>query len=192
MTETVTVLLAILVVASHLFLAGMGLLFGAARLSARAQVGWGAVVDALGPVSLWMAWGVAAVATAGSLYFSEGAHYIPCELCWYQRIAVYPMVLILGISALRRDTSIAIYAAPLALAGVVISVYHYQLQRIPSQASQFCDPLNPCSLTWVWKFHYVSIPMMALTAGMLVALLVTLSHVATRGERSTEANAIGN
>ena len=189
MTETVTSLLAILTVAAQVFLLGMVLLFAASRVSGRATETWDAIVEALGPISLWMAWGVALVATAGSLYFSEGAHYIPCEFCWFQRIAVYPMTVILGVAAFRKDSRVIFYALPLSLAGALISAYHYQLQRFPNQASQICDPLNPCSLTWVWKFHYISIPLMALSAGLLMATLVTLGYIYSKGTEQGNANA---
>ena len=71
---------------------------------------------------------------AGSLYFSEVAHFVPCRLCWYQRIAMYPLVLLLGIATLRRDVGIRLYAIPLAAIGAAVSIYHVQLERFPDQA----------------------------------------------------------
>ena len=189
MTETVSLLLALLTAASQVLLAGLGLLLAGSRASPQLNSMWVATRDALAPASLWMAWTVAGVATAGSLYFSEAARYVPCELCWYQRIAIYPMVVLLGVAAVKRDSRIAIYAAPLAIAGAVISAYHYQLQRLPSQASEFCDPTNPCSFTWVWEFHYISIPLMALTAGILIATLVTLARADSSEEHGEQLDA---
>src|SRR3954454_16273986 len=77
------------------------------------------------PARLWLAWLIAAVAMAGSLYFSEDANFVPCKLCWFQRIAMYPLAVVLLISALWRDSGIRRYAVPLATAGGVISAYHY-------------------------------------------------------------------
>ncbi|NDE79574.1 MAG: disulfide bond formation protein B, partial [Actinobacteria bacterium] len=57
-------------------------------------------------VSLWLAWLVAAVATAGSLYFSEIADYVPCRLCWFQRVCMYPLAGILLVAAIRRDRNV--------------------------------------------------------------------------------------
>jgi hypothetical protein len=84
--------------------------------------------DGLGRVALPLAWLAAAVTMAGSLYYSKVQGYVPCELCWYQRIVLYPFAVILAIAAWRRDSSIRIYAIPVLCIGVVISVYHSWIQ----------------------------------------------------------------
>ena len=68
--------------------------------------------DAIGPDALWYAWVVALVTTLGSLYYSEIAHFDPCQLCWYQRIAIYPMSVILLVAAIRRDAVVKWYVIP--------------------------------------------------------------------------------
>jgi disulfide bond formation protein DsbB len=121
---------------------------------------------------LRLAWLMALVATLGSLYFSEVAHFIPCELCWYQRIAMYPLAVILGIAAWRRDTAIRRYVIPVAAVGGVISAYHYLIQHFPDLSAGTCDIGIPCSAAWVWKFGLVSIPFMALASfGTIITLL---------------------
>ncbi|HEX6475125.1 MAG TPA: disulfide bond formation protein B, partial [Candidatus Limnocylindria bacterium] len=77
--------------------------------------------SAIGSGALWLAFAVAFTATAGSLFFSEVAHLVPCTLCWYQRIAMYPLALILGIAAWRGDWGIRRYAAPLAAIGAIVA-----------------------------------------------------------------------
>ena len=72
---------------------------------------------------LYLAWVVALVATLGSLYLSEVRGYQPCILCWYQRIAMYPLSLLLGIAAFRDDLDIRRYAMPLAGIGLLTSLY---------------------------------------------------------------------
>jgi disulfide bond formation protein DsbB len=115
---------------------------------------------------------VAAAATLGSLYYSEIAHYVPCDYCWYQRIAMYPLALILGIAAFRDDRSITRYAVPLAAAGGLISGYHYLIQQFPDLSTGSCSAAAPCTATWVWEFGFVSIPFMALSCfAAIVALL---------------------
>ncbi len=74
---------------------------------------------AIGPAGLWLAFAVALTATAGSLYFSEVAGFPPCALCWYQRIAMYPQVIILGVAAARGDAGVIRYAGPLAAIGAL-------------------------------------------------------------------------
>jgi disulfide bond formation protein DsbB len=136
------------------------------------------------PSALPIAWVAAMIATAGSLFYSEYAHFVPCELCWYQRIAMYPMTVILGIAALRRDATVWRYALPVVVGGGLISIYHYQLERFPSQGG-VCDEAVPCTLVWVWKFHYISIPFMALSAFALIALCLLVARTQERlGETS--------
>jgi disulfide bond formation protein DsbB len=130
------------------------------------------VFDGIARESLWLAWIVAAVATCGSLYYSLVAHFPPCDLCWYQRICMYPMAAILLIAALRRDSGIWRYLMPQAVIGAVIAVYHTQLQAFPKQSS-FCSTTNPCTARYVWEFGFVSLPFMDLAAlGFIIAMLL--------------------
>lgn len=135
-----------------------------------------AVWETLGPSALWLAFLVALTATLGSLYLSEVAHFVPCKLCWYQRIAMYPLVPILAIAAWKRDVAVVRYAVPLAVIGAAISIYHYQLERFPSQASVSCSADAPCTVVWIWKFHFVSIPLMALSGFALIVALVLVAR----------------
>src|SRR4051812_4082706 len=131
---------------------------------------------ALGDQPLQLAFVVALVSTLGSLWLSEGAGFVPCRLCWYQRIAMYPMAVILGIAAFRHDVRVRIYALPVVLIGASISVWHILIERFPSlESSTSCDPANPCSLIWVERFGYLTIPTMALSAFALIATLLLLS-----------------
>jgi disulfide bond formation protein DsbB len=132
------------------------------------------LLEALGPQVLPLALVVALVATLGSLYLSEVAHFEPCRLCWYQRIAMYPLALVLGVAVVRRDQAVRPYALALALAGLPISAYHYLVERFPTLEAAGCSPDNPCSIVWVWHFHYISIPLMAASAFALIAALLLL------------------
>jgi disulfide bond formation protein DsbB len=123
---------------------------------------------------LWLAWLVAAVATAGSLYFSETANFTPCKLCWFQRIAMYPLALLLLIAALRRDDGIRRYAVPLAAVGAVMSAYHYLIEWRPSLDSGTCDISAPCTVPWFRQFGFVSLSFMALCGFAAVVSLLTL------------------
>lgn len=113
---------------------------------------------------------VAVAATAGSLYFSEGAGFVPCELCWYQRIAMYPMALILPLAVLRRDHLIMNYAFVLAAAGLIVSAYHIQVQWFPERSNS-CALDDPCSAKWVEGFGVFTIPQMAAMAFFLIIML---------------------
>ncbi len=106
-------------------------------------------VDAVRPVALPLAWLVSGVAVAGSLYYSEVAHFTPCRLCWFQRIGIYPLVVLLGVAVVRRRDDVAAYVLPLAVMTAPISIYHYLLQLYPSIGGESCDPAAPCSVRWV-------------------------------------------
>lgn len=127
-----------------------------------------------GRIALWLAALVAIVATAGSLYFSEVAGYVPCSLCWYQRIAMYPLAILLPIAAVRADDAIRPYAATLAGIGAAIAAYHSLLQRLPDLPSAACDLDNPCSLVHFERFGFITLPVMALV-GFLAILTLLLA-----------------
>jgi len=126
----------------------------------------------LGRSAIWMAWVVALVATLGSLIYSEVIHFLPCRLCWFQRIAMYPMSLILLVGAIRKEALVKFYALPFALMGLAISTWHYLTQTFPSLEGGSCDPLNPCSAKYVEVFGFVSIPFMAGAGFTLIAVLL--------------------
>lgn len=150
------------------------LVIGGWAVAAALAPGATARADQLRPVLLPLAGVIAAVATAGSLYYSEVAGYVPCEMCWYQRIAMYSLVPVLAVAIIRRDGRGGWYALPLAVAGLGLSVYHYQLQLLPDQGST-CDAAAPCTYQWVDSLGFVSIPFMAGCGFIGVAGLVALS-----------------
>ncbi len=130
------------------------------------------------------AWCLALLATAGSLYFSEGTGFVPCSLCWYQRIAMYPLVLVLGVGAVRGDPDVWRFALPLPVVGLVISAYHAALQRMPSLEVVPCGAGPPCSGRYVAVFGFVTIPVMAGAAFGLIATLLLLIRMVQRPEAS--------
>ena len=128
--------------------------------------------------TLWLAGGVALAATLGSLYLSEIVHLIPCKLCWYQRIAMYPIALMLLIAAWRRDNGIRIYAAALAVIGLGIAIWHRTLQAFPSLDSGGCAAVGPpCSSPYIKQFGFVTIPYMALSAFILILVLLWANRI---------------
>jgi disulfide bond formation protein DsbB len=135
---------------------------------------------AVEPLALWLAFIVALAATSGSLYFSEVAHFTPCVLCWYQRIAMYPMVAILGIAAFRGDAGVARYALPLAAIGAVISAWHIGVERLPGLPSGACSLDVPCSLIYVEVLGFVTIPTMALGGFLSIITLLLLARTGRR------------
>jgi disulfide bond formation protein DsbB len=142
-------------------------------IAAKASPGGGAdrVLAEIRPIALWLAFLIAATATGGSLYYSEVAHFEPCRYCWYQRIAMYPQALILGIAAFRRDTAIKVYVIPLAAIGAAVSTYHYYIERFP-KAGGSCSATVPCNTPWFEQWGFVTLAFMALTGfAAIIALL---------------------
>lgn len=122
--------------------------------------------------AIWMAWLVALVATIGSLVYSEVLHFVPCRLCWFQRIAMYPLSVILLVGAIRREAVVKYYALPLALGGLAISIYHNFVQFFPSLEGGSCDPLNPCSARSISVFGFMDLPFMAGAGFIVIAVLL--------------------
>lgn len=135
---------------------------------------------------LRLAWAMATIAMLGSLYYSEVAGFPPCEYCWYQRIAMYPLVVILGIAMVRSDYAIRRYVLALAVPGGIISMYHYAVERFPDLQVGECSLQIPCSQVWVWKFDLVSIAFMAFVC---FSVIVTVLLLDRGGAPSADATA---
>jgi disulfide bond formation protein DsbB len=138
------------------------------------------LIEAVRPVALWLAWLVAAVCMAGSLYFSESANFTPCKMCWFQRIAMYPLAVLLLIAAVRRDHGVRIYAVTLASVGALISAYHYLIEWRPSLGSGACDITAPCTVPWFRQFGFMSLPLMALCGFAAIISLLIIGDVASQ------------
>ena len=119
----------------------------------------------------YLAWLVALVATVGSLFFSEVMQLPPCVLCWYQRIAMYPLVVVIGVGIVTRDSRLKNYALPLALVGLMISVYHNLLYYglIPESLTPCAEGVSCTSRQIEW-LGFITIPLLALTAFVAVSL----------------------
>jgi len=134
----------------------------------------------------WAA-GVAAIAMVGSLFLSEVAHLVPCSFCWYQRIAMYPLVLILGIAAFRKDASVWRHTLPLALVGLAIAIYHVTIQWLPNLDVGACSTGASCTGRYVAVLGFISIPTMAGAAFLLIiALLLVVRWLEGAGGRAPD------
>jgi disulfide bond formation protein DsbB len=120
-------------------------------------------------VALLAAW----IATCGSLYMSEVLHWVPCLLCWYQRILMYPLAVILIVGILRRDRGLHWYVLPLSLGGIVVSLYHYLLIMTDWFPPPPCTSGVPCTVDYinmVGALSFVKVPFLALTAFIIISL----------------------
>ncbi|AIQ18660.1 disulfide oxidoreductase [Paenibacillus sp. FSL H7-0357] len=122
---------------------------------------------------LYLAWFVSVIAVAGSLYLSEVLHYEPCRLCWFQRIFMYPQLILLGIATYRGDKRIIPYVLPLCLIGGSISLYHYAEQKIPALSKILpCKIGVPCNEDYLNFLGFITVPLLALIAFALIAILL--------------------
>lgn len=121
-----------------------------------------------------LAFALASVSVLGSLYISEGLGSAPCELCWYQRILIFPIPLILGVSLFLDKDGVADYVLTLAALGVPISAYHYFVQM--TQASTGCSTAVSCDSVQVQEFGFVTVPWMSLTFFLSTVVLMLLGY----------------
>ncbi len=126
-------------------------------------------------IKIYLAWTIALVSMVGSLFFSEVMDLPPCVLCWYQRIAMYPLVLIIGIGIINRDGNFKKYALPLCLGGLVISIYHNLLYYgLIADSIIPCKEGVSCTSKQIEWFGFITIPLMALTAFVLITLCLLI------------------
>jgi len=184
--DTVSLFLALLAVVAEVATAAAVLLAVGGRFSAGLRALRRQAVEAVAPSALTMAFVVAAVCMAGSLYFSEVAHFPPCHLCWLQRFCMYPLVPILGYAAWKHEARLRPIGFALAGIGAGIATYHVLLERNPQWESSVCDPKNPCTLIWVERLGYLTIPAMALSGFLLILTLLAVSRAGDRLPPSDE------
>jgi disulfide bond formation protein DsbB len=122
-------------------------------------------------------WLLAVIAALGSLFFSEVMGHAPCVLCWYQRICMYPLVLILPAGLFPFDRNIARYALPLSLSGLLIAVFHLLLAAgyIPESIKP-CVQGIPCTEVQIVWLGFVTIPLLSAISFMLISALLILAH----------------
>ena len=125
---------------------------------------------------LWLAFLTVVLSMAGSLFYSQVAGFPPCELCWYQRIFMYPLALVLLIGLIKRDSRVFDYALALAIVGGAIALFHNYIYYSNGGLNVICQFGGigiSCTKRYVFEFNYVTIPLMSLTAfGTVIAFLL--------------------
>jgi len=118
---------------------------------------------------VFVIWAQSVIATLGSLFYSEGMGFIPCELCWYQRILMYPLVIIYGYAIYKKDIRYAFPGLLMSGIGILVSTYHYLVQQLPGlqEAGQGCG-IVPCNMKYVEFLGFITIPFQALIAFFVI------------------------
>jgi disulfide bond formation protein DsbB len=189
-TDSVITILALLGVMTQVALAALAVAVLLRVLGVRGP--WLFVRETVAGSELWIGFVVALVATLGSLYLSEVAHFIPCKLCWFQRVSMYPLVL-LALPALWHDRRAARYLLPLPIVGFGVAVWHILVERGVIADAQSCLISAPggCATRWIEEFGYVTIPTLAATGFALIAFVLALSAFVPTdsGERTAQRRA---
>jgi len=185
MTTDTVIALSVLGVVGQV-LVGLGLIIGALAL-----VGVRGPLDALRNLlwgyELWGAFVVAAIATGGSLFYSQIAGFTPCEFCWFQRMMMYPLSILTLLIAARGDNRAARYLLPLPIVGAGTSIYHMLLEHHVIKEPGACTLTGGgCTANWIalHSFGYLTIPTLALTAFLL---LIGFLVLASAGESDVPA-----
>ncbi len=131
---------------------------------------------------------ISLLATVGSLIYSDILGYQPCKFCWYQRVFMYPQVILMGIALVRKDMGMKLYGFVLSVIGGVIALYHYlgQFSLAPLPCSAVGQSIS-CSERFSTEFGYITIPLMAFSAFLLSALSFWISM---RKDRINTAEAV--
>jgi disulfide bond formation protein DsbB len=174
MTSIISTILALAVVIAHASIAGLAILYLLQSISSYAE----SVEQIISQVSrrraYLMGFIVVLIATVGSLFYSEIADYDPCKLCWFQRVLMYPQVIILSMAWWLDDNSAWLYSLVLSSLGFMVAMYHYGLQLWPSQVvnCSVVGQATSCSGTYLMQLGYITIPLMAATAFLLIVLFM--------------------
>ncbi len=167
-------------------IAGLMLLVGlAALVGVRGPLQ--ALRSALWGYELWAAFLVAAIATGGSLFFSQVAGYVPCELCWFQRICMYPLSLLTLFLAVHGDFRAARYLVPFPVVGAGVSVYHVLVENGVVAQTSACLVSAPggCATKWIDEFGFMTIPTLALTGFVLLIGFLAVASAGGSEEAAT-------
>jgi len=167
-------------------IAGLLILVGAAA-AAGLRAPLNALRSALWGYELWAAFVVSAIATGGSLFFSDIAHFVPCELCWYQRICMYPLSILTLFAAYHGDYRFARYLLVLPPVGACVSIYHLLVENGVVEQAQACLVSAPggCATKWINEFGYMTIPTLALTGFVLLMGFLALAAAGGGDEAAT-------
>lgn len=124
--------------------------------------------------SVYLALILSIAATLGSLYYSEIRNFAPCTLCWYQRIFMYPLIIILTVGILRKDKKLYYYVLPMSIIGAFFALYHVLLQKgiIPQLAP--CVTGISCKVSYIEYFGFITIPLMSFATFAIITVCMLL------------------
>ncbi|RAS90834.1 disulfide bond formation protein B (plasmid) [Priestia endophytica] len=121
----------------------------------------------------FISWILSLVSILGSLYFSEVLKYEPCELCWYERIFMYPLLFILGLAIIKKDFCQSRYVLVLCSIGSIISLYHYAFQKgIIGKYVVFACGRVSCMEGYINWLGFITIPLLSFVAFLAITIMM--------------------
>ncbi len=132
-------------------------------------------------MALLIAWFIAAIAVVATLYAGEVKHLPICHLCWYQRICIYPLFLLLGIAAYKDDYRVVVYALPLTIVGFIIALYQYLTQMVPAfEPIQVCSNGPACNAIHLKLWGFITFPFLSMVATFVIFILLIIARSCRR------------
>ena len=174
MTKQILDTLSLFILLSNIFLVALFIFFVLSRFVGGVKKYWVVFSRFVSKNGLILAFLVSLAGTSGSLFSSEIANLSPCVLCWYQRIFMYPLVVILGVALLKKTRDVVHYALPLSIIGGLIAAYHYYLQ-MSADALAPCSSIGfsiSCSDRFITNYGFITIPWMSLTGFVLIIVFL--------------------
>jgi disulfide bond formation protein DsbB len=174
-TNILVYMLSVLTLACDIFLIWLFVYFIAAKLNFKIRA-CEEFISLIRRNAILLSLIISAAATMGSLYFSEILGFEPCELCWFQRIFMYPQVILFAAALWRKKKDILIYSIPLTLFGAIISIYQNYLVVASTSGQTICTTTGPsCVVEYFLTFGFINIPVMALTAFLLLLAIALIA-----------------
>lgn len=123
----------------------------------------------------YLAWTTSLAATLGSIFMSKVLNFVPCELCWYQRIFMFPLVLVIAVGILKKDKNLPQYVLPLSTAGLLIGAYHNLLYYgVIAENISPCRIDVPCTARQLELFGFIAIPLLSLVSFVIITFCMIL------------------
>ncbi len=127
--------------------------------------------------SLFLTWLITLIVLLTTLYFSNVLGFPVCPLCWYQRICIYPLALIIGIATFRNDGDIALYTIPMTLIGMAFALLQYIEQIVPTfRPMLVCGQGASCHMMHIHYFGFITLPLLSLIACIIMTFLLFIVH----------------
>jgi|SRR3989344_2109372 len=147
---------------------------------------WGrTIANVVGKNAVLLGFIIALASISGSLFYSELVGYEPCVLCWWQRVFLYPQVIIFGVALWRKKSDVFAYSVPLVTLSALLALYH-QYVYMGGASLLPCTALGgACAKIYVMEFGYITIPMMSLTAAAFFLLLAWAHRIYVKENRNS-------